>query len=70
MVAIDFLVLLSGSQTGLRSIYYYADVTVIMAVRKVSWFVRAANELRNEHCHATQRELSSIKQVDGLTLVA
>jgi hypothetical protein len=70
MVAIDLLVLLAAGYSGLGSIDYYADVSVIVAVREVPWLVRTTNELRNEHCHATQRELGSIEKVDGLTLVA
>lgn len=69
MVAIDFLESFATSNSCLRCVYNYADVTMIMTVRNIPRLVSASDKLRNQYSHTTKRKLSGIKQVYCIAIV-
>ena len=69
MVAIDFLEPFAASNSRLRCVDNYADVTMIVTVRGIPRLVSASDKLRDQYCHPTKRKLSGIKKMHCIAIV-
>jgi len=69
MVAIDFLEPFAASNSRLRCVDNYTDVTMIVTVREIPRLVSSSDKLRDQYCHPTKRKLSGIKKMHCMAIV-